>query len=113
MKKRLITVEDKDGKTYVNLTEEFKFQGKLVMTYVPTKFEELRQFTQELIKNTKHQMDYTPEGFKLKIINKDKEYVGTIYFCKDRDVWMGYGFGIKRTIPQMWDIIWGFVNEKV
>lgn len=114
MKKQLITVEDKNGKTYVNLTEEFKFQGKLVMTYVPTTFKELEQFTQELIKNTKHQIDDTSDGFKLKLFNHNKEYIGAIYFCKDKTIWFGMGFALKRTIPQMWNIIKGFIdNEKV
>lgn len=78
---------------------------------IPTRFKELRKSIVELIKNTKHQIEDTSDGFKLKLFNHNKEYVGAIYFCKDKTIWFGMGFALKRTIPQMWNIIRGFIDN--
>lgn len=113
MKKQLTTIESKIGNSYVNINDNCKFKGKAIFSYIPTTFKELRKSVVELIKSTKHQIEDTADGFKLKLFNHNKEYVGAIYFCKDKTIWMGNGFELKRTIPQMWNIIRGFVdNEK-
>lgn len=115
MKKRTITTEInakyQGAKTFINISDEIKFVGKMEYEEIPTTFKELRETTIQLIINTPNKIEDTADGFKLKLFNHNKEFVGSIYFCKDKTVWFGMGFELKRTIPQMYEIVKNLVEK--
>ena len=82
----------------------------------PKTFKELVRYTKKVIKGTNHVFEYMPGeplvGFSLKIINKKKQLVGCIYFYETGGLFLaGFGFSLKRTIPQMVKLIDSLVEE--
>lgn len=83
---------------------------------MPTTFKGLVKYTKEVIKNTNFVFENMPgeplTGFSLKIINKKKMLVGCIYFYATGSIFLaGFGFSLKRTIPQMIKLIDSLVEK--
>lgn len=74
-------------------------------------FKELKFYSETKVESTYNRIEDTPDGFKLQVFNKKKEYVGAIYFCKDKTIWLCNGFALRRTIPQMVQLINSLVEK--